>query len=196
MMKYIALCLTVLLFSACSFKQGVEINRYALEIQNEALTPTHTRNKIVLIEFPKVDSSFNTQEMLYSTQPYTFQSYAKNRWLQLPSNMLFTALQKEFEHQKLFLHTITNNQLHHDYTLETHLLSLYHLYNVNKEESHALIEIKFNLTYNNQLIKSLYFKQKVLCKQNSPYGFVTASNEGIETIFKAMMQDLSTLTEQ
>jgi cholesterol transport system auxiliary component len=109
--------------------------------------------------------------------------------------MLYTIIQQAFQEHALFKHTTTNAFVQHDYAMHTQLLTLYHGYDKNLEHSYAFVEIKFDVVQNKQLLETLYFKQKVLCEENTPYGFILASNQAFETIFKTLFQKLPPLIE-
>jgi cholesterol transport system auxiliary component len=196
-MKYLFILVITIFLSGCSFKKPLEINTYALNLKTQQAS--HTKKKAntdatLLLHFPRVNPSFNTQEMIYSTQAHLFEKYAKNRWLQLPSNMLFSLLQEEFEHNKLFKHVTHQSQLQHDYALSTQLLSLYHAY--EKNQSYAIVRMKFDFIHQQNIVKTFYFEQKVLSKENTPYGFVVASNEAVQITLKMLLENLLELIEQ
>ena len=95
-MKNLFYLLMIILISGCSLKQEVvETNSYSIDfIQNNK--SYKSSSKSILIEQPFVNSSFNSRSIFYSTKPYLFEEYAKNRWINLPSSMIHNSLLESF----------------------------------------------------------------------------------------------------
>ena len=87
-MKNLFYLLIVVLISGCSLKQEVtDINSYSIDF-NSKNSSYKNIGKSILIEEPLVNKSFNSRSIFYSTKPYLFEEYAKNRWINLPSKFL------------------------------------------------------------------------------------------------------------
>lgn len=94
--------LIVLIFTGCSFKQErIEINHYAIDFKTQKIAKTPKLNSI-FIEEVNVNRSFNLSSIFYSTKPYLFEEYAQNRWINLPSNMIYNQLTDSFLTSNIF----------------------------------------------------------------------------------------------
>ena len=54
----------------------------------------------IFIEEPNVNNAFNLKSIFYSTKDYKLEEYAKNRWINTPSNMIY-AQENVFERMEM-----------------------------------------------------------------------------------------------
>ena len=101
-MKNLFYLLMIILISGCSLKQEVtDVNSYSIDFNSKNKSYQNI-GKSILIEEPLVNNSFNSRSIFYSTKPYLFEEYAKNRWINLPSSMVHNSLLESFGNSKLF----------------------------------------------------------------------------------------------
>ena len=190
-MKNLFYLLMIVLISGCSLKQEVvETNSYSIDfIQNNK--SYKSSSKSILIEEPFVNSSFNSRSIFYSTKPYLFEEYAKNRWINLPSSMLHNSLLESFGSSKIFTFVSQEKtEQKSDYVLKTNLLKLYH--EIQDDKSYAIIKIKFDLLKDEKVVKTFTFDKKVLVSQNKPYEFVNSTNKAFNDILEVLIKEIST----
>ncbi|NCB13160.1 MAG: hypothetical protein EOM78_16175, partial [Erysipelotrichia bacterium] len=102
--------LLILIFSGCSFKQeSIEINHYAIDFKTQKKAEV-SKLKSILIEEVNVNRSFNLTSIFYSTKPYLFEEYAKNRWINLPSNMIYNQLTDSFITSNIFENVVLKDK--------------------------------------------------------------------------------------
>ena len=180
-MKNLFYLLIVLLISGCSLKQEVtDTNSYSIDF-NSKNSSYKNIGKSILIEEPLVNKSFNSRSIFYSTKPYLFEEYAKNRWINLPSSMIHNSLAESFQNSNLFsLVSLEDTKIKYDYVIKTSVIKIYH--EINGDKSYAILKIKFNLLKDKTLVKTMDYDKKVLVLQNKPYEFVKSMNKSFEEI--------------
>ena len=189
-MKNLFYLLMIVLISGCSLKQEVgQINSYSIDfIQNNK--SYKSSSKSILIEEPFVNSSFNSRSIFYSTKPYLFEEYAKNRWINLPSSMIHNSLVESFQNSNLFsLVSLEDTKIKYDYVIKTSVIKIYH--EINGDKSYAILKIKFNLLKDKTLVKTMDYDKKVLVSQNKPYEFVKSMNKSFEEIIEELIKEIN-----
>ena len=189
-MKNLFYLLIVLLISGCSLKQEVtDTNSYSIDF-NSKNSSYKNIGKSILIEEPLVNKSFNSRSIFYSTKPYLFEEYAKNRWINLPSSMIHNSLAESFQNSNLFsLASLEDTKIKYDYVLKTSVIKIYH--EVNGDKSYAILKIKFDLLKDKTLVKTMDYDKKVLVSQNKPYEFVKSMNKSFEEIVEELIKEIN-----
>ncbi len=188
-MKNLFYLLMIVLISGCSLKQEVvETNSYSIDfIQNNK--SYKSSSKSILIEEPYVNSSFNSRSIFYSTKPYLFEEYAKNRWINLPSSMIHNSLLESFGSSKIFTFVSQEKaEQKSDFILKTNLLKLYH--EIQDDKSYAIIKIKFDLLKDEKIVKTFTFDKKVMVPQNKPYEFINSTNKALNDILEELIKEI------
>jgi cholesterol transport system auxiliary component len=178
------------LISGCSLKQEVtDINSYSIDF-NSKNSSYKNIGKSILIEEPLVNKSFNSRSIFYSTKPYLFEEYAKNRWINLPSSMIHNSLVESFQNSNLFsLVSLEDTKIKYDYVIKTSVIKIYH--EINGDKSYAILKIKFNLLKDKTLVKTMDYDKKVLVLQNKPYEFVKSMNKSFEEIVEELIKEIN-----
>ena len=191
-MKNLFYLLMIVLISGCSLKQEVgQINSYSIDfIQNNK--SYKSSSKSILIEEPFVNSSFNSRSIFYSTKPYLFEEYAKNRWINLPSSMLHNSLLESFQNSNIFSFvSLEDSKIKYDYILKTNVIKIYH--EINGDKSYAILKIKFDLLKDKVLVKTFSYDKKVLVSQNKPYEFVNSLNKTFNEVIEELLKEINKL---
>ncbi len=189
-MKNLFYLLIVVLISGCSLKQEVtDINSYSIDFSSKNSSYQNSQ-KSILIEEPFVNNSFNSRAIFYSTKPYLFEEYAKNRWINLPSSMIHNSLLESFQNSNIFSFvSLEDSKIKYDYILKTNVIKIYH--EINGDKSYAVLKIKFDLLKDKTLIKTMDYDKRVLVSQNKPYEFVKSVNKSFEEIVEELLKDIS-----
>ena len=189
-MKNLFYLLIALLISGCSLKQEVtDTNSYSIDF-NSKNSSYKNIGKSILIEEPLVNKSFNSRSIFYSTKPYLFEEYAKNRWINLPSSMIHNSLVESFQNSNLFsLVSLEDTKIKYDYVIKTSVIKIYH--EINGDKSYAILKIKFNLLKDKTLVKTMDYDKKVLVLQNKPYEFVKSMNKSFEEIVEELIKEIN-----
>lgn len=187
-MKYAALLLMILALSGCSFKEVKPTNYYTLELSSEKSTYPKSQ-KSIYIAPPKINAPYDSKNIFFTQKPYVFESYAVNKWVEKPSLLIQTLWYEALMDSSLFTHVALESTAKSDFRLNSHVLKLFHTY--ENHQSFALVELGVELLQNNQRLQTFHFSQKVLCDENSPYGFIKASNKAFEAITLELLNRLS-----
>ena len=189
-MKNLFYLLIALLISGCSLKQEVtDTNSYSIDF-NSKNSSYKNIGKSILIEEPLVNKSFNSRSIFYSTKPYLFEEYAKNRWINLPSSMIHNSLAESFQNSNLFsLVSLEDTKIKYDYVIKTSVIKIYH--EVNGDKSYAILKIKFDLLKDKTLVKTMDYDKKVLVLQNKQYEFVKSMNKSFEEIVEELIKEIN-----
>lgn len=188
-MKNILFLSLIILFTGCTIKPNkVDINSYGIEF-NTSLNNKNQIKENLLILKPRIAKSFDTKKIVYSIKPYAFESYGKNRWINLPSYMIKEALINNIENNKIFENVVDSySNISSLYILQTDINKLYHKF--EGEKSYAIIDIRFLLIKNREVLTSLSYKRKVLCDANTPYSFVKTLNETFNAVTRQLQKSL------
>ena len=180
------------IFSGCGLKQeSLSINHYGIDFKTQKKAEV-SKLKSILIEEVNVNRSFNLTAIFYSTKPYLFEEYAQNRWINLPSNMIYNQLTDSFITSNIFENVVLKDKkIEHEYSLKTEVIKLYQTF--EEDKSYAVLKLKFDLVKDEKIVKSFIFNQKTLCDTNDAYGFVKALNSSFEDSLNSLLKDLSIL---
>ncbi len=188
--KLLLFLFVAIVFSGCTFKQTIiEISHYAIEYKTDK-SSYQSSLKSIYVEAPTVNKSFNTNAILYTQKPYLFEQYAKNRWINMPSNMIHNYLVQSLENSNIFKAVLQkSSSIEFDYTLKSNITNLYHSF--EGKDSFAILKVKFDLVSKKELVKTYSYDKKILCKTNSPYSFIIAVNKAFEEMSKNLSLQLS-----
>lgn len=108
------------IFSGCGLKQeSLSINHYGIDFKTQKKAEV-SKLKSILIEEVNVNRSFNLTSIFYSTKPYLFEEYAQNRWINLPSNMIYNQLTDSFITSNIFENVVLKDKkIEHEYSFKT-----------------------------------------------------------------------------
>ena len=174
------------IFSGCGLKQeSLSINHYGIDFKTQKKAEV-SKLKSILIEEVNVNRSFNLTAIFYSTKPYLFEEYAQNRWINLPSNMIYNQLTDSFITSNIFENVVLKDKkIEHEYSLKTEVIKLYQTF--EEDKSYAVLKLKFDLVKDEKIVKSFNFDKKVLCKSNNAYGLVQATNKAFEESINSLL---------
>jgi len=186
----ILIFLIFLLFTGCNLKQNsIDIDSYAILFKAKEFNENKKLDTI-FIEEPNVNRSFNSNSIFYTTKPFLFEEYAKNKWINLPSSMIYNQLIDSFNTSRVFANVISrDSKIEHRYKLKSEIIKLYHSF--EEEKSYAVLKVKFDLIEDKKIVKSFTYDKKVLCKSNNPYGFVESINKGFEESINDLLSNIS-----
>ena len=190
MRNKIIIFLIFILFSGCNLKQeSIAINHYSIDFKTKKVVDKPKYNSI-FIEESQVNRAFNLTSIFYSQKDYKFEEYAKNRWINFPSNMVYNQIIDSFNSSNLFSSVITKDKkLTYEYLLKSEIIKLYQVF--EQDKSYAIIKVNFDLIKDKKVIKSYSFDKKILCKTNDAYGFVEATNKGLEETINTLLKQLA-----
>ena len=174
------------IFSGCGLKQeSLSINHYGIDFKTQKKAEV-SKIKSILIEEVNVNRSFNLTSIFYSTKPYLFEEYVQNRWINLPSNMIYNQLTDSFITSNIFENVVLKDKkIEHEYSLKTEVIKLYQTF--EEDKSYAVLKLKFDLVKDEKIVKSFNVDKKVLWKSNNAYGVVQATNRAFEESINSLL---------
>lgn len=187
-MKYIAVLLTILIFSGCSFKELKPTNYYTLE--STISTTYSSKQQSLVIAQPKINAPYHSKNIFFTQKPYVIESYAINQWVDYPAliiqNMLYDTFQRSSMFKNILLDTSATKA---NLTLQTHIQKLFHTFEDNN--SYAILQLKFELVQSEKTLETFFYSKKILCEENTPYGFIKASNQAFKEIQTELLKSLN-----
>lgn len=182
--------ITLILLGGCGLKQeSLKINHYAIDFKTKNIAKKPKFDSI-FIEEPNVNKAYNLTAIFYTTKPYMFEEYAKNRWINLPSSMIHNSLLESFQSSNIFsIVSFEDTKIKYDYVLKTNVIKLYH--EINADKSYVILKINFNLLKDEKLVKTFSYDKKVLVKENRPYEFVNSLNKTFEEIMEELFKEIN-----
>ena len=181
------ICIITLL-SACNFKSiPLEINEYVIDFKLNNKRYDSTLNE-VFIEEPTVNRSFNSRNIFYTRTKYQFEKYALNKWMNKPSDMIYTNLLEAVESSKVFRTVQKEKKDNSTYLLKTEVIDIYN--SIEDDKSYAVLKVKFYMQFKKDNIRSFIYDKKILTKENNPYGFVVAINKGFSEAISEWLNEI------
>lgn len=179
-MRYFLVIIFLIFLNGCSFKEIKPTNYYALEFNNE-LPSFSTKKESIVIKRPILTPPYNSKNIFFTQKPYIYEKYSVNKWIEFPTLMLENLLYKRVKNSLLFKHTkLQDIEQKTSLKLLSRVNKLLHTY--KNTQSFAQVEIEFTLVEKETILSTITIKKEILCEENSPYGFVKASNIALEEI--------------
>lgn len=187
-MKYLYVFLILLGFTGCSLKQESSTKYYAVEYSKKTATYPQTAKSIAVLK-PTLNAPYASKEIFFTRKPFLFEEYAVNKWVELPNLMIQNLLYDAFVASHVYTNVgLDNSKVHYDLALQSNITKLFHAYENN--QSFAVVHIQFNIVENNKSIHALHIEKKILCEENTPYGFIKATNKAFEEITQELLNSL------
>lgn len=188
-MKQIALLLTIFMLSGCSFKEIKPTNYYTLESTMQMKSYDSKQQSIAIVK-PKINAPYSSKNIYFTQKPYVIESYIVNQWVDYPALIIQNMLYDTFQSSSMFKNIILDGSTTKaDLTLQTHIQKLFHSF--EDEKSYAILQLKFELIKSNKTVETFFYTKKVLCDENSPYGFIKASNQAFKEVQAELLNSLN-----
>lgn len=187
-MKSLSILVLLLALSGCAFKQEVPTKQYTIEFSNKVPSYAQSTKSIAVLK-PTLNAPYASKDIYFTRKPYVFEQYAVNKWVELPNLMVQTLLYESLVASRLYTNVaLENSKANLDLVLQSNIIKLFHAY--ENEQSFAIVFIKFDLIEKNKSTQTLYVEKKILCEENSPYGFIKATNKAFEEITLELLNSL------
>ncbi|KTC88593.1 ABC-type transport auxiliary lipoprotein family protein [Fluoribacter dumoffii] len=174
-------CVGAVLVSACSPVKISVKNQYQLSAYSSKQLAKDPMPITLLVTAPEAAAGYQTEQMLYIKKPYELEPFAKNAWVNPPSDMLYPLMLQSLQRTNLFA-AVTSNAytLGVDYRVDTQLLRLEQ--NFLKKPSVIEFSVKMVLTHvsDNKVLASRIVNLQVPCPSDTPYGGVIAANKATQ----------------
>jgi cholesterol transport system auxiliary component len=188
-MRLFWLLVGTFLLVSCSVLSPVKtdpIKEYIIDV-SPYVHKSRSTSKAMAVSMPMSDRFYQSKNMVYSTRAYEFKSFAKNRWVESPMQMLqpliIQALQNT-HHYKAVAPAIGVGQF--DYIINTQVLEFYQDFCVRGSVFKLKLRAQMIKVANGKILASKEFTaiQPALCP--NPYGGVIAANQATSKILTEM----------
>ena len=162
------------------------VSSYTISTLHTQKIPTraHSRRSL-LVTSMIADPGYQTADMVYVNVPYRLKSFAQNRWIAPPSQLLQSLLIEKIRQAGYFAAVVTPPfSGSTPYRLDTRLLKLQQEF--LQPTSQLVMQIQATLinTKSNRIIKSQRFTIQLPARQNTPYAGVLATNKAANLLLR------------
>lgn len=143
------------------------------------------RQGTLLVNLPRTQSGFNTQQMAYVTRDHELSYFAVNQWADTPAHMFLPLLVKAIERTNQWEAVVQMpSPVRGDYQLISENLLLQQEF--TQEPSRVRIHLRLQLIRLNQyqVLATKEFTVLENAKSDDPYGGVQAANDAAERLLK------------
>lgn len=188
MFKVIGLISGILLLAGCSLSpiNSAPVKEYAFINMKPRITAQRAKTtKSLLVLAPVASPGYNSSNMVYVMIPYDLQTYAYNRWVAPPAQMLLPILAQRIRNRHYFKAVVTapfSGQS--NYVLDTRLLILQQEFLRPTSQVRLLMQATLVNNTNNRVVASRRFQVVVDAPGNNPYSCVLAANQAVNVISK------------
>lgn len=179
----------VCFLASCAGVKSTITNQYKLQAYSGKTLYKQKTPHSLLISMPDAVAGYQTEQMLYTNQPYELSAFAHNAWVSSPANMLYPLMLQSLQKSNYFYAVAAGPDADKtDYRLDTQLLMLQQ--NFLTKPSIVEFKVQAVLTHieDNRVVASKMFLQKIKCPTDTPYGGVIAANNAVRA-FTAELTD-------
>ncbi len=167
------------------------INQYQLAlspIAPEHIATIKVRKKTtIFVATPIALNNYQTNQMLYTNQPYNIHAFAHNAWIEPPTEMLLPIM-IEYLQNYFAIITVPSISANADYTLETQLITLQQNFLTKPSRIELIVKITLIKMNNNNVLATRIIRKIVPCAHDTPYGGVLAANIATKGFLKELLQ--------
>ncbi len=159
---------------------------YLLTDMPAVKTYKHKRGGTLLVVPPEASAAFYTKEMAYSLKTYQLSYFARNRWAETPSQMLYPLIIQTLQNTHYFHAVVTSTYLgHYNYLLKTQLLDLQQDFTHHPILYHLVLRAQLS-NAGGRVIAVKQFDIAVPVRQANPYAGVIAANRATEIMLRKL----------
>ena len=154
--------------------------------------PRYTKSQnVIIVAKPVINELYDNKQLWYTQVPYKLKSYAKNKWLVRPNNMIWSGLMDTFSNSGYFKQVVKQNveAVQANYLLSTIINEMKQTFiNYNKQSYVNLIMTVQVINYKTQqIISSKRFIKKRKTRYKTPYSAVKAYNDVLAILLKEIV---------
>ncbi len=170
--------------SSCGPAKVPDISSYVISGQAlQANRPVSRTNKTLLVATPTASSGYDTSKMIYVQIPYKLRSFATNRWVAPPSQMLMPMIAQSIRNRGYFRAVVTPPYSGNtNYILTVNLLALEQDFYQPTSVVRLVMQATLTNSQTGQVLASRRFVQLSRAPENNPYSGVLATNRAAAKI--------------
>jgi cholesterol transport system auxiliary component len=167
----------------------VDMNTYTVNTVPPVPIAAHTHPLTVYVAPPDSAWSYNTTQMMYSTERYQVDYFAKNRWSDTPAQMLQSLMVQSLQNTHYFSGVSSSRMSgRYDYVLYTQLIDFKQVFHGMQSAMHITLRAQWVNGSSGKVIASKTFSIVEPAPENSPYGGVVAANKGVSMLLARLVR--------
>jgi len=186
--RVIIVTMTVLLLNSCGLSSPVKLARQSLYTISGPYVPIPKYSKTrrtILVSMPVASAGYQSTGMLYVQTSYNLKSFANNRWIAPPAEMLLPLLAQRLRSYGYFKAVVTPPFAGMvNYHLDTQLLILQQEFLRSTSIVRLLMQATLVNNATNRVVASRRFQVMVSAPGNNPYSGVLATNKAADIMSK------------
>lgn len=151
--------------------------------------PRRTTKLTLLVSNPTAAPGYQTSAMIYMATPFELKSFADNRWVAPPAQMLLPMFVRALRNTSYFYAVvappfvgITNLRL------DTQLIKLQQEFLLPTSQLRLIVQASLVSNVTNRIVASRQFEVVIPTSENNPYGGVLAANKAAATLSRKIAQ--------
>lgn len=198
------LSMSVVLFSACfmtgcSLLKPVKDNSpaiYTFSVPMAEIPQAKLSSKTLLVSEPQSAPDYDSHKMIYLTEPYRLQAFAKNQWADTPAILLQPLIAERLQATGHFLAVAaTPFSGVSDIKLDTALLRLQQDFTHNPSQVELILSARLMNATTRRVIAIKRFEVIVPATANTPYAGVVATNQAVDLLLNQLTEFVVTHTK-
>lgn len=197
-LKISVLAINACLLSNCSLIAPVKTpntQEYLIKYNSVQVACKNQSNYSIYVQHTSAEPPYNTNNMYYSTTPYSLNHYNYSIWATLPQNSINQAVEQMLSNSCLFNNVVNhnNNMISTDYTLNSKIVEIKQ--NIINSTPQAVIKIQVYLINNKKrVINNKLFIEKSPIKA-SPENMAIGISTNLEKFLDNLNTWISTQTK-
>jgi len=183
------LIMITLLLTACGILDPVKlptVSRYTIANIKPVSIPSRSKTRLtLLVSLPIASPGYQSSRMVYVDIPYKLKTYANNRWVASPAEMLMSLLARQLRSKGYFYAVVTPPFSGvGNYRLDTRLLVLQQEFLRPTSVVRLVMQASLVNNTTNRVLASKRFQVLVNAPENNPYSGVLATNKAANILSK------------
>lgn len=187
MLRYLIILVFGVQITACSLLSPVKttpINTFALVVKSGPVVASH-HPQTLLVTNPTAIAGYQTNNMIYTARTFERNSFAHNRWVAPPAEMLGPLVVESLQNSGCFRSVISPpSSSNTDLILDTRVLSLQQEFSADTSQVRLALQILLTHNATHQVIKNQRIEVVVPASENNPYAGVIAANKAVDLILE------------
>lgn len=190
LLRYLTIIFAVISVTACGPIATKPLNTYTISSLKKYVKSSRHRTRLtLLVSNPIAAPGYRTSAMIYMRTPFELDSFADNRWVAPPAQMLLPMIVRALRNKNYFAAVasppfsgITN------FRLDTELIKLQQEFLLPTSVIRLVVQTSLINNASNRVVASQQFEVVIPTTENNPYGGVLAANKGAAIICRKIAQ--------
>lgn len=189
-LRYLTVILAAIIVTACGPIATKPLNTYTISSLKKYVKSSRPRTQLtLLVSNPIAAPGYQTSAMIYMQTPFELESFANNRWVAPPAQMLLPMIVRAMRNTSYFAAVasppfsgITN------FRVDTELVKLQQEFLLPTSLIRLVVQVSLINNVSNRVVASRQFEVVIPTTENNPYGGVLAINKGAAIVCRKIAQ--------